>query len=445
MYQRRWAKQTSSRFVFGSVLALLAASPLSAQDAGKCQRTVAKETAKYDATLMKNLQKCEDGKLRGKTGSCPDEAAAAANAAAREALDAKILAACEGLTYIDMGYSDLQADCANACSVTLVDAASVSSCLACIGESAVEQLLKVYYGAVEAPSADKGVLKCQQTLGKSAAKHFATVRKTLQKCEDAALKGGGGPCPDGKSSSKISSSAAKVGDAVAKSCPEATLAAAFNLSTLGSRVGGVDASCLPGSTSPSAVASGVSCVTEENGDCATDSSVGRELSCNPVGLCGDGVVQVGETCDDGNTVNDDGIGPADFCPSDCSVGPCTASGTRSVTVNFNAPSSVVGMTIVLTYDDTKVRIPGQFADAAVQARLSSTAFSFTPNDLNYALRNVLLDSSFAGVSSGAAFQVQFDACEGGGAPTAGDFSCVVAEATNANLQPVSATCSVTVN
>lgn len=445
MYQRCRTKQRTTVFLLCSLLAVAASSPLSAQDAGKCQRTIGKESAKYEATLMKNLQKCEDGKLKGKTSSCPDEGAAAANAAAREALDAKIVAACEGLSFIDMGFGGSQLDCSNACSVTLFDASSVSSCVACIGEAAVEQLLKVYYGGIDAPSGDKGVLKCQQTLGKAAAKHFATVRKTLQKCEDAALKGGGSPCPDAKAASKISGSEAKVVDAVNKSCPDSVFAEAFNLPTLASRVNGVDAGCSSGSGSAAAVAEAVGCVTEGNGDCATDFSVGRALACNPVGLCGDGVIQVGETCDDGNTRNDDGTGPADFCPADCSIAACTAAGTRNVTVNFNASSSVVGMTVVLTYDDAKVRIPGQFADAAVQARLSSASFSFTPNDLNYALRNVLLDPTFAGVGSGPAFTVRFDTCAAAAAPTAADFSCVVAEATNANLQPVNATCSVTVN
>jgi cysteine-rich repeat protein len=447
MYQRslrtqgRRAGLTLMIGLFGAFKLL----PAAAQDIGKCQRTIAKETAGFEAAVMKNLQKCEDGVLKGKIAACPDEKASSAIAASRAKLEAKITGACDGLTFIDMGFGGRQSECSSSCFIALDDAESVAGCVACIGEASVKQLIQVYYGAVDQPSTNKSILKCQQTLGKTAAKHFATVRKGLQKCEDGVLKGGAGPCPDSGTASKINASAGKVGDAVVKTCPDPVLSDAFNLGKFESRVSGVDPTCSAGVGSASAVAGSTTCVTEGNGDCTTDFSVGRALPCNPTGVCGNGIIEPGETCDDGNTENDTGVGPADFCPFDCQIGPCTAAGKRNVTVSFSSATPLLGMTIVLTYESTKVQIPGQSADAAVQARISSPSFSFTPNDLNYALRNVLLDPTFGGISSGPAFTVQFDTCEGSGSLSAADFSCKVAEASNVNLQPVTATCSVTVN
>ena len=96
----------------------------------------------------------------------------------------------------------------------------------------------------------------------------------------------------------------------------------------------------------------------------------------------------------------------------------------------------------MVYDDNKVSIPGHAGDGNVQGRLSSASFSMTPNDLDYALRNVLLDSTFTGIPSGAAFTVEFDTC--GGAVTTADFGCLVADTSDVNFQAAEAgtSCSV---
>ena len=111
---------------------------------------------------------------------------------------------CDPVDYCPSVQNDAFGDPAGLdCYAPLTDAASVAQCLACVGEGTVDQLIGVYYGTLNAPSTDKKTLKCQRTLGKTAAKHFATVRKSLQKFEDGVLKTGSGSCPDSKATDKI--------------------------------------------------------------------------------------------------------------------------------------------------------------------------------------------------------------------------------------------------
>jgi hypothetical protein len=99
---------------------------------------------------------------------------------------------------------------------------------------------------------------------------------------------------------------------------------------------------------------------------------------------------------------------------------------------------------VVTYNDAKVRIPGTGGDPAVQAALNSLSFGMTPNDTDYALRNVLSDPFLFGVPPGAAFDVTFDTCQGGGALAAGDVQCIVVDAVDTSFATVDGvTCSVT--
>jgi hypothetical protein len=75
--------------------------------------------------------------------------------------------------------------------------------VSCVGEQVVDQMISTYYGTANPASADSAVLKCQRSLGKNAAKFYATKRKALQKCQDGVLKSGSGSCPDSKATDKI--------------------------------------------------------------------------------------------------------------------------------------------------------------------------------------------------------------------------------------------------
>jgi cysteine-rich repeat protein len=110
--------------------------------------------------------------------------------------------------------------------------------------------------------------------------------------------------------------------------------------------------------------------------------------------CGNDHVENGETCDDGNT-NDD-----DHCPNDCVVDPCTplAESRRSFTVFFSPPrGTIVGAVSVLV----------------------------------------------TGIETEQLCRVHFEDCARAPAPSAADFTCTVVDATDPFSNPLAgATCTV---
>jgi hypothetical protein len=194
---------------------------------------------------------------------------------------------------------------------------------------------------------------------------------------------------------------------------------------------------------PQGLADTLECIAAKTAGCTDQLAVGTTTCSFPD--CGDGEIDagVGETCDDGNTLGDDGSSSqADVCPADCRIGPCDISGTHGVTVNFTSSVPLTGLQILLIYPDSEVSIPGQGNQAPVLARIGSSSFSFTPNDLNYGLRILLTDPSFTGVGSGQAFSVNFDNCTGSSL-TASDFGCFVVDASDASLASATGvTCTV---
>lgn len=118
------------------------------------------------------------------------------------------------------------------------------------------------------------------------------------------------------------------------------------------------------------------------------------------GACGNGLLEVGETCED--------------CPSDCAVRPCSATATAfSVTADLNPPlgQAPTAATILLAYDSGRLSIPGSGSDASVRQRVRPPAplpQSFAVNDLNYAVRVVITRSTPLAVL----FSASFDVCEG---------------------------------
>jgi cysteine-rich repeat protein len=189
-------------------------------------------------------------------------------------------------------------------------------------------------------------------------------------------------------------------------------------------------------------------VVDEGEECDDGNNVnadGCQANCL-LPVCGDAIVDlvVGETCDDGN--NDEGTG--DSCPANCRIEACPPSGsTIRADVDFlTDPTSLLvsGLTLFIRYPDGVVGIPGSSGDPSVVARITSPSFSVTPNDQNYALSTVLLDPTFVGVPNGTAVQIEFDICEGAVAPSSDAFQCVVEDAADSALNPITeqVSCSV---
>jgi cysteine-rich repeat protein len=140
-------------------------------------------------------------------------------------------------------------------------------------------------------------------------------------------------------------------------------------------------------------------------------------------VCGNGRIEVGETCDDGNTAT------GDDCPPSCRIESCTPSGTRfAMSVNFTRSVDVGGARVFVDYPDGRVGIPGKLGETSVRGRISNVpgGFSGTPSDLDYALREAI-GASIPGtkLTETRIFSVSFDLCFGATAPSAADFPCTV--------------------
>lgn len=140
--------------------------------------------------------------------------------------------------------------------------------------------------------------------------------------------------------------------------------------------------------------------------------------------CGNGTIDEGETCDDGNRVD------GDSCPSDCRIESCEPTSERlKVRVDYVAgdrPAS--SLSVLLGYPDGVVSIPGSGNDATVRERVTGTPMGAIAvrNDLNYELRVVV--SLTPQIPPGQLFVVDFDLCGGATTPAITSFPCQVERA-----------------
>ncbi len=158
-------------------------------------------------------------------------------------------------------------------------------------------------------------------------------------------------------------------------------------------------------------------------------------------VCGNGIVEPGETCDDGNTVTNP---PADLCPEDCTIITCTPSGSQlEAVVEFSSPRAVGSIAVVVQYPDGTVQIPGTAADSTVGARVTNRPSGFLADifDFDFALRVALVGTR--AITGNQLFRIQFDLCRNASPPPAQAFRCTVQEANDTSFQPISGvTCSV---
>ena len=147
------------------------------------------------------------------SGTCPDATATTKIATAATKLAAGIDKACGGDDKLCGG--DLTneeppaglgwpAACPNFesnadpdCSAAIADCSDIAACIACVGEAAVDQAIDLYYDSLIPSAPGSPLNKCQQAIGKAAAKFVLAKEKSIQKCWDARLNGKHtGECPD---------------------------------------------------------------------------------------------------------------------------------------------------------------------------------------------------------------------------------------------------------
>ena len=114
-------------------------------------------------------------------------------------------------------------------------------------------------------------------------------------------------------------------------------------------------------------------------------------------------------------------------------------------MTFTPPAgiSIAGITVFVDYPEGKVSLPGSGGSASGSISNTPPGAFATVNDLDHALREVI--ASGGAISPGLLFRMNFQACAGAPAPDAGDFTCVVTDASDPLGNTVSGvTCAVSV-
>jgi cysteine-rich repeat protein len=490
MYHSIFLMRNRVAMIVSAVAVSLLASSAMAQDVTKCARTLAKEAAKVERKRAKGMRKCFDAAVKAGTPDtvCPDPDNAAKIADAETKMQGKVTDSCNLVTVADLGFTGLVSRCvlgsndgglctvagdcfggtctpvdecpdlfngnlATSCSAPLTSPNDVASCLICNGNNTVLAPITIAYQhtalpipSIEPESSD--VKKCQRNVGKSTAKYFDKVRKALAKCKDGVIKAGSGSCPDGDTTAKIGEALTKFQEKVAKDCVQgSTYPNGLD------RAGIFDGILFPvpvgGPIIPidgiNAYRDTISETIETIAQCSSELSTGDlDPACQP--LCGNGKIEAGESCDDGNQVD------GDACPSDCTIAACTDGGDVTATINFTPPAGVTltAVQVLVGYPDDKVRIPGSANQSLVLNRITVTdpLAALSANDLNYAVRLLVNTDGTTAISGGPSLlTVDFDTCTGAPAVADGEFACVV-QATSA-FGPVAdavfaTTCSVDV-
>jgi hypothetical protein len=144
-------------------------------------------------------------------------------------------------------------------------------------------------------------------------------------------------------------------------------------------------------------------------------------------VCGNGFLEPGESFVDAS-LGLVGDPEGTDCPSDAVVSACTPEGDTVIfEVNFSAAIGTIptSATMLIGYRSDRLSIPGSGASRDVRGRVSAeppAPFVFTPNDLDYALRAIVIRTS--PMEQGRQLTVEFDACSANGATTS-DLACTV--------------------
>ncbi len=227
--------------ILTAVLASAAAAhastcPVLAPTQRTCQEAVAKAGASYAKSVIGATQKClqaiQSGKLAGDPatvclGTPPGDPATAAKL--QKAADKVALTIPKKCADADIASLGL-------CAPT---ASGLAGCLVTDTRGRIDGALTAEYGAL-VPNADKGVQKCQQTLGKESGKLLTTTLKAIQSCLNTRNKKvcgtpepllrclapqATGPKDEAKAAAAIAKAETKLRDKIAKSCTDSQVAA----------------------------------------------------------------------------------------------------------------------------------------------------------------------------------------------------------------------------
>ena len=161
---------------------------------------------------------------------------------------------------------------------------------------------------------------------------------------------------------------------------------------------------------------------------------------SPQPVCGNGKIEVGETCDDGNTKD------GDSCPANCRIERCietTSTRRFAIFLEGRAETDVQGVTLFVRYPESKITIPSGGSDEPVKHSIVDALPDLmqVPNDLDYGLREVMVGTK--PFHPGRLFTIEFRDCQGATPPVASDLRCTVEDAADPVGGPVrDLSCSV---
>ncbi len=233
---------------------------------------------------------------------------------------------------------------------------------------------------------DKPKVKCLEAIGKGRSKIMKEILKSSVKCQKNLDKTAVsfGPIDPGCIGAGDKSVPKALAD-LAKKCTDA----------------GVDPATV-GTCSPFP-----GCVTSDA--IATGQILARDIFSVS---CGDGVVDPGEQCDDGNLMDGDGCnGLCELEGRTCTDFGSSILGTRTVKVSINTPTALSGVQVAFDYPQFEAGIPGVGTSSLVADRLTVlqsadlSGINDTDTDGNVAL--VKLNGGF---TTGDLFSVTLDNC-----------------------------------
>jgi cysteine-rich repeat protein len=289
------------------------------------------------------------------------------------------------------------------------------------------------FGQPDDGDSGKSVLGCTRDLGKAVDKYFESVRKATQKCTASKLKGKVPSCPDATMTAALSKAQTSLTGTISKGCTATPTLFAESTSLDNVLADDPQSGTLNLPNSSSAFGGNAAALMNRLASCSDGLAVGKGCQ----SFCGNGQIDIGEDCDDGNVVD------GDNCPSNCLLKTsCSVTGQKMVTVNVSGPASVLplgALKVYLAYDNNKVNIPGTGAAAA--ASVTASAFGESVNDLDSAIIVVLDDPVDVGTPP---FSVEFNVCSAASV-SASDFNCMVDQAgTTGGENASGVSCSVTV-
>jgi len=180
------------------------------------------------------------------------------------------------------------------------------------------------------------------------------------------------------------------------------------------------------------------------GATATATATASATATAGAATCGNGVLEDGESCDDGNMITNP---PSDTCPSDCTIINCATAGTtRTVSVSFTPPAgkSVSSISVLLEYPDGTVKVPGTGSDTSVQSAVSNTPSGALVAAVDYDYALVVQLAGTRAMTPGKLFDLTVRDCRGVAVPTADQFKCRVTDASAPDASSVSGvTCAAT--